>query len=146
MVYTEKIISLVDTTTCYVSNVMSTAVSNVITAISPKNVGGVPVRSYYNSRMFHRSSNKSDRCDTSTMSTTAYILSYSLVTLASSVLLVQYTTSANPIGRCVLFFKQLRRQVSGGTPSRTIYSVCVLYCMYCRCGWSYCVCVIQFTR
>jgi hypothetical protein len=102
MLNTEKISQLVDSTTSVVSNAVTQAVSSVIATSSR----------YYSStttgmnNIYGRSSNNEKSM------AVVSILSYGLVTLTSSLLLVQYGTSADPIGRCFLFLKQLRRQVN----------------------------------
>jgi hypothetical protein len=97
MLNTEKISQLVNSTTTVVSNAVTHVVSNVIATSS---------RYYSNTHSRVGSYSNHDK------STASSILSYGLVTLTSSLLFVQYATSADPIGRCLLFFKQLRRQVS----------------------------------
>jgi hypothetical protein len=96
MLNTEKISQLVDSTTSVVSNAVTHVVTNVIATSSR-----------YYSNTHNRAAGS---CNDKTMATS--ILSYGLVTLTSSLLFVQYATSADPIGRCLLFLKQLRRQVN----------------------------------
>jgi hypothetical protein len=101
MLNTEKISQLVDSTTSVVSNAVTHVVSNVIATSSR----------YYSSTTGNYSYGRSGgSCNEKSMAVS--ILSYGLVTLTSSLLLVQYGTSADPIGRCFLFLKQLRRQVN----------------------------------
>lgn len=107
MLNTEKISQLVDSTTSVVSNAVTQAVSSVIATSSR----------YYASTttgmnsMYGRSTGSSNSTNEKSMAVVS-ILSYGIVTLTSSLLLVQYGTSADPIGRCFLFLKQLRRQVN----------------------------------
>jgi hypothetical protein len=93
----DKVSQLFDSTSMIVTN----AVSQVLAT---------------SSRLFiapHRSSGFSDR------TSIALLVSYVALAGASSVLLVQLTTSANPIGVCYTFWKQLRQQVRFFAVDRT---------------------------
>lgn len=89
MLNVDKVSQLFDSTSMVVTN----AVSHVVAT---------------SSRIFtapNRTSGFSDR------TSVASLVSYVALAGASSVLLVQLTTSADPIGVCYNFWKQLRQQV-----------------------------------
>jgi hypothetical protein len=92
--HSDKMTKFFDSTTAIMSGALTNVVTRVIATSS---------RYYSHSTMSGNNIHQS---------VSASILSYAVVALTSSLLLVQLTTSSNPIGQCYLFLKQLRRQVS----------------------------------